>query len=77
MISTGHMPEHAQPLCKGLGAAVSPECRCLLMAGKRPCPAAAPRPVFTSSDLGLLGHLEGVINLDAEVAHGTLDLAVT
>lgn len=43
-----------------------------LLAGPRP----QSRPAKRSSNFSLLGHLKGVINLDAEVANGTFELGV-
>jgi hypothetical protein len=34
------------------------------------------RPPSTASDLGLLGDLEGIIDLDAQVSHSRLQLGV-
>ena len=47
----------------------------LLLAGKRPSnPAVATGT--TRLDLGLLGDLQGIVNLDAEIPDGTFELRV-
>jgi hypothetical protein len=48
----------------------------LLVAGLRPsCPAAATST--TKLHLGLLGDLQSIVNLDAEIPHGTFELRVS
>jgi hypothetical protein len=39
--------------------------------------AAALRPRRSISDVDFLGDLDGVVELDAEVAHGALDLGMS
>jgi hypothetical protein len=45
----------------------------MVRSGPLTCGGKRPRTL----DLGLLGHLKGIVDLDAQVSHGTLELAVS
>ena len=49
------------------------------MAGQPPFPCVADRtlPHSSSLDVGLLGYLERVVNINSEIAHGAFELKMT
>jgi len=57
--------------------ASSPQAAVRLRAVDAPCwPASVRSPAMLPSDLGLLRHLEGVVDFNAEVAHCTFQLGM-
>ena len=65
---------HQRRLCSELGRYADR----LLVAGQRPSASTADRQLpLRQLDLGLLGYLERVVNVNPEVADGAFELAVT